>query len=222
MQPSEKAGCVVANRVFSCGIMFIRFVEGVQHSYIPASPKRGVTSVAAASSAGAVSPRSDDAANERGSSGVVKNPYLQAAPSQEERVPAIVVRQIMSSSVITLSSGLPLSAAEDLFAQRRFRHIPIVDSDGKPEGIVSDRDILRIRAAIKQGAHERRVVGEIMSKNVLTVTPDTPIRDAARVLIEEHIGCLPVVDSNNRIVGMVTRSDILRTLMKNVPLKLWI
>ncbi len=113
-------------------------------------------------------------------------------------------------------------AAEALFTQRRFRHIPIVDSQGKPEGIVSDRDLLRVRAEAQRGREERTLVGEMMSRSVLTVVPDTPIREAARVMIQVRIGCLPVVDGNYQVIGMVNRSDILRTIMTSVPLELWI
>jgi acetoin utilization protein AcuB len=121
-----------------------------------------------------------------------------------------------------MAPGQPLFFAEELFTKRRFRHIPVVNMHGKPVGIVSDRDILR--AYVKGHDQDVRVepINTIMSKNVLTVFTDTAIRDAARVLFQERIGCLPVVDDQNVIIGLVTRSDILRTIITTVPLELWI
>ena len=65
-------------------------------------------------------------------------------------------------------------------------------------------------------------VRDIMATPVLTAHADTEIREIARVLFEERIGAVPIVDSQGQLVGMVTRSDILRTIMNHAPLDLWI
>ncbi len=107
--------------------------------------------------------------------------------------------------------------------ERRFRHIPVVASGGGICGIVSDRDLFAL--AIMDDAEEKlepSVVADIMTQKVLTATPDTNIREIARVLIEERIGCMPIVDEDKQVIGMITRSDILRALIKHAPLDLWI
>lgn len=204
--------------------MFIRFIDGIQQPYsaLPTGP-RGVQSVSPV--AGASSAKLSDDSPQQGSPALPhkpRNPYQVTDALRDGRSPAIVVRQIMSAPVVTMAPGQPLFFAEELFTKRRFRHIPVVNMHGKPVGIVSDRDILR--AYVKGHDQDVRVepINTIMSKNVLTVFTDTAIRDAARVLFQERIGCLPVVDDQNVIIGLVTRSDILRTIITTVPLELWI
>jgi len=59
-------------------------------------------------------------------------------------------------------------------------------------------------------------------KKVLTATPETQIREIARVLIEQRKGVMPIVDANAHMVGIITRSDILRTIVNQAPLELWV
>jgi acetoin utilization protein AcuB len=60
-----------------------------------------------------------------------------------------------------------------------------------------------------------------MSTTVLTAFKNTPLREIARVLFEERIGCLPIIDTAQKSIGILTRSDILRALMQGKPLDLW-
>ena len=111
-----------------------------------------------------------------------------------------------------------------LITAKRFRHVPIVNGEQVLVGILSDRDLLRAlasreRETITQWEGVR--VASIMHTDVLSATPDTEIREVARVLFEERIGCMPIVDSAARVVGLVTRSDVLRALLVHAPLELW-
>jgi CBS domain-containing protein len=98
----------------------------------------------------------------------------------------------------------------------RIRHMPVVD-DGKLVGIVSQRDLFR-SALITALGFGRKVtsaliktikVKEVMTEKVITISPNTSIKDAARQMIDKKIGCLPVVEED-RLIGLVTETDMLR------------
>lgn len=98
----------------------------------------------------------------------------------------------------------------------RIRHMPVVE-DGKVVGVLSQRDLFRsaLIAALGFGRKTTSTliktirVKEVMSQNVITIAPDVSVKEAARVMIEKKIGCLPVVESDE-LVGLITETDILR------------
>jgi CBS domain-containing membrane protein len=125
------------------------------------------------------------------------------------------VRDIMIKEVTTLKRNDQLTLADDIMQLGRIRHLPVLDDDAKNlVGIVSQRDLFRgaLARALGYGEHARRkvldtlLVKEVMSTDVLTTTPDAPLAEAAQVLMERKIGCLPVVE-NGVLVGIVTEAD---------------
>jgi acetoin utilization protein AcuB len=135
----------------------------------------------------------------------------------------------MSAPVASLPPDVSLTAALDFIRTRRYRHVPVLSHDQNLLGILSDRDLLRKAADITATASNPAAsppavltVRDVMTTPVLTATPQAEIRQIARVLFEQHIGSMPVVSEHGRVVGMITRSDILRTLIKHAPLDLWI
>lgn len=131
--------------------------------------------------------------------------------------------QIMSSPVVTLSPQRTLAEAWVFFRNHRFRHVPITDESNRLVGLISDRDMLRISLET-QGEHsaqENILVADFMRDRVLAATPDTLIRDVARVFFLQRIGAMPVIH-DDALVGMITRSDILRTIVNEAPLELWV
>jgi len=146
-----------------------------------------------------------------------------------ERQPALHAHQIMSTPVTTLTPETSILDAWTLFRQTRYRHIPVVDEAGRLAGIVSDRDLLRYAAVNGRippydgdSPEARTPIATLMKPRVLTATPDTEIRQIARVLIEQHIGAMPIMDYGGTLRGIVTRSDILRALVTHAPLELWV
>lgn len=142
---------------------------------------------------------------------------------QERREKALYVEDVMTSPVRTVSSQTPLKEIWQLFRQQRFRHVPVVNSD-QLVGIISDRDVLPLvsdRDLLVNDAKEL-VVSDVMSSPVLTVRPQTKIRVAAKVLLDEHVGALPVVDNSDILTGMLTRTDILRAVVLHAPLEIWV
>lgn len=128
----------------------------------------------------------------------------------------IRVREIMTRPAVTIGWEQTVDAAWKLMRARKIRHLPVLDDAGRLVGIVTDRDLRQvvldpaIRAELghRADALRTRPVREIMTWGVVTVRPDTEIRQAARVMHEQKIGALPVVE-RDRVVGMLTESDLL-------------
>ena len=128
---------------------------------------------------------------------------------------ALKVRDIMINEITTLKRNDKLTIANDIMELGRIRHLPVLEDDSEQLiGIVSQRDLFRgaLAHALGYGQHAQRkvldtlLVKEVMSSDVLTTTPDTPLIEAARILMERKIGCLPVVE-NGRLIGIVTEAD---------------
>lgn len=137
-------------------------------------------------------------------------------PKHMGREQTIVASQIMKSPVISLSPETSLEEAWKLFTAHRFRHVPVINSEGNLVGILSDRGLLKAISPFNEVPqdHKKRIVSDIMVTDVLTAHPNTDIAAIAKVFIEKRIGAMPIVTGEGAIVGMLTRSDILRTIVK--------
>ena len=127
----------------------------------------------------------------------------------------MLVRYIMNKEVITVSPEMDLEEALKLLSTKNLRHLPVVEH-GKLVGIVSDRDLLSASPAFGQEDKLEILSGtllkQIMHRDIITVHPLETIDEAARLLYEHRIGCLPVLQQGT-IVGILTQSDILFALM---------
>lgn len=129
------------------------------------------------------------------------------------------VKDVMSREVHTVKRNDELAIADALMKQARVRHLPVLDEDGEVCAVVSQRDLFRgaLLRALGYGSRAedamlRQVaVKEAMSTEIQTTAPDTPVADAARLMIERKIGCLPVIE-NGRLVGIVTETDFVRLI----------
>jgi len=145
--------------------------------------------------------------------------YADAAKEEGARRRLLYARDIMTAPVVTLLASTSIREARDVMTRRRYRHIPIVSDAHALVGILSDRDVLRWLAG--GGAEQDSSVSALMKSEVLVATPDTEIRELARVMFFERVGCLPITDEGGQLVGIITRSDILRALLGRAPLELW-
>ena len=127
-----------------------------------------------------------------------------------------VVREIMMGSPVTMKPQDTLDLANDVISLGRIRHIPVVE-DGRLVGLLSERDLMGAAATTIFGLKQRSksallksvLVKDVMKKRVVTVKPDTSIKETARLMKKKKIGCVPVVNEGN-LVGLVTTTDILR------------
>lgn len=131
------------------------------------------------------------------------------------------VRDIMVKEVATLDVNDELSLANDIMRLGRIRHLPVVEGS-RLAGIVSERDLFRssLAQALGYGTKDTRDlmktmhIRDIMVPAVITVTPETALCDAVRLMLDHKIGCLPVVE-NEHLVGLITETDILVQYLKD-------
>lgn len=127
------------------------------------------------------------------------------------------VTDVMSRDVQVVRRNDQLSVADTLMKQARIRHLPVLDEDGLVCAVVSQRDLFRgaLLRALGYGARAEEAmlrqvpVKEAMSAEIHTIGPDATVADAARVMVERKIGCLPVVDGG-KLVGIVTETDFVK------------
>ncbi|HSV86448.1 MAG TPA: CBS domain-containing protein [Levilinea sp.] len=129
----------------------------------------------------------------------------------------------MTSPAVTVTPNMLLSEARQIMDAGRIRALPVV-SDNQLLGIVTRRGLLRSDLSVLNCSAlyspiklKESVIGEIMTINPITTRPDSLIPEAARVLLENKITALPVMD-DNKIIGMLTSSDVFRFILAELPL----
>jgi len=115
----------------------------------------------------------------------------------------MTVAEIMVKPVVTAAPTTPVGVARRLLRQARIRHLPVLDG-GLLSGIVSDRDLRDV-------ASETVPLGEIMTRTVFVLSPDTSVRRAVRLFRERRFGAMPVLEGRE-LVGIVSVVDVLRVL----------
>jgi CBS domain-containing protein len=126
------------------------------------------------------------------------------------------VRDIMETEVTTLGRNDSLQLAKDIMTLGRVRHFPVID-DGKVVGVVSQRDLYKasLGSVMKYGEKAQRAflegiaVKEVMSDPPIVIAPHASVQEAARLMMEKKIGCLPVLEGA-QLVGIITETDMLK------------
>lgn len=134
-------------------------------------------------------------------------------------MPKMPVSGLMTRPVFALRRDDDLATLRDLMEDRDVRHVPVVDPEGDLLGLVTHRDLLRTSLVEQEDTpdfveHEvlsHLTVGDIMTSDVETVTPEADIREAAQLMYENKFGCLPVVEGSH-LVGILTESDFVRLM----------
>ena len=119
------------------------------------------------------------------------------------------VADVMIAKVVTLSTHHGFDDAVRLMKDRHFRHCIVVDMQGQLCGVISDRDILRAMA--RNGQSRSKSLDQIMTRNPVTVKRHTSILDAVSKIISKKINCLPVVEDDGTVCGIVTSTDLLES-----------
>lgn len=126
------------------------------------------------------------------------------------------VSELMTRDVITLEAQESLLLAQDIMELGRIRHLPVVDGR-RLVGLVTHRDLLSaslssLEACVADDESRKAhiFVRDVMRRDVKTVAPDTSALEAAKIMLEHKYGCLPVVDPEHRLVGILSEADFLR------------
>ncbi|WP_016950677.1 CBS domain-containing protein [Anabaena sp. PCC 7108] len=145
------------------------------------------------------------------------------------------VAEVMTSDPIVVHPETPLKEAIQILAENRISGLPVIDDAGKLAGIISETDLMWQETGVtppayimildsviylqNPGTYERdlhkalgQTVGEVMSKNSLTITPDKSLKEAAKMIQDHKVHRLPVLDNAGQVIGILTRGDIIRTM----------
>ena len=150
--------------------------------------------------------------------------------AKERLAAAVPVQDVMTRDVVTIGKEADINEAARLLSEDRVSGLPVVDDHRHVIGVVSEADILSmtgmkkghtfkdvVRHLLGEPMPERKeggIVEDIMSSPAITTTPDTDIAEVARVLDDRRIKRLPVVDEQGRLLGIVSRADIVRAIRK--------
>lgn len=127
----------------------------------------------------------------------------------------------MSRPVISVHPDLPIQDALNLMHKEHIRRLPVVSERGELVGIIAERDLLQASPsnATSLSVWElnyligKVTVGEIMTREVITITEDAPLEEAARIMADSKIGGLPVIRENN-VVGIITETDLFKVFLE--------
>jgi CBS domain-containing protein len=141
------------------------------------------------------------------------------------------VRDVMTTDVVTVDRITPYKEVAGLLADHRISAVPVLVMGRHVAGVVSEDDLLTARDKARQAQtgraghlpwprhqgkqHPKLTAGEIMSSPAITIHPDAPIPRAARLLHDHHIKRLPVVDPDGKLIGIVSRRDLLSVFLRS-------
>jgi acetoin utilization protein AcuB len=139
----------------------------------------------------------------------------------------MLVKDFMTRHPIMISPDMPASEAERLMAENNIRHLPVVESGKRLVGLIT-RNRLSLNADVLNSLNVWEItryisnlkIRDLMVKKraVVTITADRSVERAAATMTENHIGCLPVVDDDNVVIGIVTEFDLARSLQEMLGL----
>ena len=140
----------------------------------------------------------------------IKRNQLRATLSTDKS-DRFCVAHVMTTEPSCLVPDSSVLELVELFHEKHFRHVAVVDHDGGLVGVVSDRDVLRCFGSQEEGPKRSVLAGirveELMSTDLVTVRPDTPLEQAVTLMVEEGISCLPVLNETE-LVGILTNTDL--------------
>jgi len=135
----------------------------------------------------------------------------------------MLARDVMSHPAMTVHTSTSCTAAAQLLVENGFTAAPVIDDDDRLVGIITEADLMRGRVppdprrrdpyqTARYGRRPPSTVAAAMTTPVESVTPGADIADAARIMLDEHLRCLPIVDGLT-VVGVITRRDLLRAII---------
>lgn len=125
------------------------------------------------------------------------------------------VKDVMNTDIFILHEADDILQASNFMKKERIRNLPIVDERNRLLGLITLREIVDALVENKR----KQTVGDIMIREAKAIGPDTPLKGAIEVMIINKFGSMPVVDSNRKLLGMITELDLLKKLysMSDLP-----
>ncbi|MEE8381682.1 MAG: CBS domain-containing protein [Thermodesulfobacteriota bacterium] len=136
------------------------------------------------------------------------------------------VSEIAHTVLVTVTMDHTIGRARDIMKMKKIRHLLVMDGS-ELVGVITDRDVRshlssRIDTPIESSEDEKTLetkIHKVMTRDLITVSPDAPIGEAASLLLKYKIGCLPVIDKDGSAVGIVTDADFLGYLARGIGVK---
>lgn len=121
----------------------------------------------------------------------------------------MLIQDYMSPSPVTIRENSDYKSAFAVMNEHGIHHLPVVNSADEVVGIIALRDLKMAANCFKEAPVE---IGDVMLKHVLTAQHSDTLSNAAEMMIEHKIGCLPVLDDNKQLAGMLTETDLFHAL----------
>ncbi|MFC1646597.1 HPP family protein, partial [Candidatus Omnitrophota bacterium] len=144
------------------------------------------------------------------------------------------VENVMIKNVKSILPDISVKKAMVLLSENKISGLPVIDSEGKLEGMLTEKDILNyilpgylkkvgsfiyqdnpkaIGNKVKELSQERKV-GDIMRRDIITVKPEASLSEVARTMLTERVRRIPVVDKEDKVIGIIAREDVVKAFMK--------
>jgi CBS domain-containing protein len=140
--------------------------------------------------------------------------YQKQGDKKERNTKLLHARDVYTRPVQTIHPTTSVREALELMEKYRFHHLPILNNEKKIVGILSDRDLSGKRSSDRVERH--------MRKEVITAKESTEVAHLAREMIRHGIGCLPILNSEDKVVGIVSKTDLLECLANSMPLSQYV
>ena len=135
----------------------------------------------------------------------------------------MLVKDRMTSDPVVITTDTSLKEALEIVRSKPFRHLPVLDENGKLVGIVTEKSLVYASPTSTTALSvfevdyilSRTKVGQIIQGSVISAGPDWPIEEAARVMVDRRIGCLPVVE-DDKLIGIISDTDIFRVFVEGM------
>ena len=133
----------------------------------------------------------------------------------------MIIASRMTRNPVTASPDMSVGEASELMKREKVHRLPVLDRDKKLVGVITEKDVLHASPspATSLSIHEmayllsKLKVKDLMTKNVVTITENTTVEEAARLMVDQDLSCLPVL-KNGKLVGIVSKSDMFRILLE--------
>lgn len=131
------------------------------------------------------------------------------------------ITKFMRRSIASVNPEAALKEIEELMERRRIRHVLVMEK-GQLLGIISDRDVKKYRSLFAETKAAREIdeatlrfrAHQIMTRDPITIHEDIRASDAIKLMLEKHISCIPVLDNDNAVIGIVTSNDFMKWMVE--------
>ena len=134
----------------------------------------------------------------------------------------MIISRRMTRNPVTATPEMSVGEASELMKREKVHRLPVLDKDKNLVGVITEKDVLHASPspASSLSIHEmayllsKLKVKDLMTRDVVTISEDTTVEEAARLMVDQDLSCLPVVQGGNKLVGIVSKSDMFRILLE--------